>query len=201
MNTNPLFEVVRVDGDQVEFDYGVPREPGSMSTEMRPQLFVRRRQIPGTDRTLTQYFAYKRDASPTALLKALKVASGEEVDQFIRRTAVYLAAKLPGSYDCLVPAPSTKPLAALLADELAQRLMLPVMEPPKRSGKMSSIGVHQRTAAAVDMFDMSAQRNLKGHALIVDDFTTSGATFLGIAAALYRLGKITDVTAAGIAVI
>ena len=205
-----LTEVVGVNPEtsELEFDYQTPSQRGKLSTEFRylygiaPNPYSRSRLIPGTDRQLTQYFAYKRDQANIDTWKALKAAPDEVTNQFVKRTAIYLAAAIRRrhSIDAVMPAPSNSSLGSRLAAEIAARLGVPLLKPLPRNKEMKKVGVHQRTAAAVSNFDPEDQPKLNGNILVVDDFTTSGATSIGIAANLLMIPDVTDVVFTAISV-
>lgn len=199
-----LIEIATVDRrGRARIDYSIPREKGAMSTEIRPELFARSRSIPGTDKRIKMYFAYVRDGSGSDVVRSLKKVNTPSIEQFVNRTAIYLAAKLRGSepaFDAVMPAPSSSPLAGKLAAALATRLSAPLLSAPTKQGSMCSVHVSQRHAKAKDCFNVPDQPRMNGSILVVDDVTTTGATFVGLAANLYQYPDVTNVTGAGMAV-
>lgn len=201
-----MSEVAFVDVDQkLGVNYHVPKRKGYLPTEIRPELYTRKRLIPGTDRMLTQHFAYTRMGSEAEILRLIKSMDSPQAIQLARRTVVYLASQLrklyPDGFDAVMPAPSSKPLAKFMADELAVRLgNIPVLKPLNKAKSVQKTGVNQRMAAAVDNFDPGDQPNLNGRILIVDDFVTSSSTVVGVAANLLMVDDVTDVVAVGMAI-
>jgi predicted amidophosphoribosyltransferase len=210
LRARKLIEVVTADHGVPQVDYGTPFKRGAMSTGFRydpsgqPTPFQRHRLIPGTDRYLTQFFAYKRDAAPVDVLKALK-RNWElpVVQQLVRRAAVYLARAIRqhAAPDAVLPAPSSSGLSTQLARELAARLGgIPVLKPPRKVNRMAKIGVPERMKFAKQNFEVPDQPYMNGVILVVDDFTTSGATLVGLAANLLDHPDVTDVVAAALAI-
>jgi predicted amidophosphoribosyltransferase len=211
-----LQEIVTADDGAPRIDYSIPFQKGAMSTGLRrdaegePEPFMRRRLIPGHDRQLNQFFAYKRHACPTSVLHALKNYHGQaghqaslDVRHFIRRAAIYLARAIRNYYtvDAVIPAPSSTGLARQLAADLAVRLgNVPVLSPPERQRHMAAIGVGQRMRAAKANFKTPDQPWLNGTILIVDDFSTSGSTLVGIAGNLLDIPDVKDVIGAALAI-
>lgn len=190
-----LQEYVRLgaEGD-LDIDYHQPKAPAALRTQLRhdpaghPRPYVKNRRTPdGVN--VPQVLAYKKDDAPTPLLRAIKAVPTPAATQLVRRAAVFLAPALRAySIDAVMPAPSSKPLAALLAQELATRLgALPVLAPVEKVGSMTKLGVMDRMKAAATMFQASAQPQLRGTILVVDDYITSGATVIGLATALYAV--------------
>jgi predicted amidophosphoribosyltransferase len=202
-------EIIAMSQGQLAPDYSVPKMPGTLSTGFRysgkegrwadtgkglawrglPNPINRHRAIPGTDRILDQWAAYSKTGAPTELMKTIKGGQDPAVIHLVKRSAVYLASALSRNYhfDAVMAVPSSKPLASLLAKELALRLDAPLLDASlaKASKSALTMGVKQRmgrmgfTAQPVDF--------LKGTVLIVDDYITTGASSVAAAKALYDL--------------
>lgn len=190
-------------------DYKKPRAPGGFGTKLRrnfigePDPYIRHRPIPGTGRNLVQFVAYTRGKSSSDLLRAIKAqADTKTVQHLVRRAAIYLAHAIAAYYspDAVMPAPSSSPIASTFAAELAARLgQIPVVKPPSKVAQATKIGVLQRMAKAKNNFYVADQPRLNGIILVVDDYTTTGATMVGIAAGLLELPDVEDVIGVALA--
>lgn len=143
------------------------------------------------------FFAYYKDKAPTDVYHIVKQAP-PEAQHLVKRTAIYAAAFFRSHslvFDAVVAVPSSKPLARMLAKEIATRIQVPLLDGALvKMEKVGSIGVHQRMDHAVDNFVADDVPGLNGHILIVDDFSTSGSSIVGAAANLLMVPDVTDVT-------
>lgn len=198
---------VAAGGKTFSVDYNLKqRVPGTVSTEFNRNLrssdglYHRSRKIEGSDFTIHMYFPYGRDGAGTEVMDAIKAVDTAEKLHFVKRTAIFMASKLKKlGIDAVMPAPSADPLARMYAAELSVRLNAPLLKAPLKFQSMSSIPKNDRMRLAPDNFEVPDRMPwLKGHILIVDDFSTTQATFVGIAANLYMNPKVTKVTGVGL---
>ncbi len=203
MKLTLLTEVVFIGPSGLEIDYSVPRRKGYVSTDLTPgkggsHLIKRHRKIPGTSDTLTMYFTAYRDKSDADVVRAIKKVNTPAIAQLVRRVAIQAVAgfKAAGeSFDCVVPAPSSSPLAQTLASHIATRLGVPVVSAVYKDTAVGKIGVSQRMGTAWLNFNVADHApNLKGSVLVVDDASTSGSTLVGIAANLLLVANVSRVT-------
>lgn len=198
---------------ELNIDYSKPHHRGYFGTKIRrddagkPTLYKRQRQIPGTDKRLDMYYAYTRNNSGTDVLHAIKAMDKPMIANFVRRTAIYVAAALQRehrdilAFDAVVPAPSSSQLSKTFAKELADRLQVPMLDSPQKVKPQRKIGVQQRMAAAQHNFQVTDQPRLNGNILVVDDYSTSGGTLMGLAMNLYKLPDVEYVAGVAIATI
>lgn len=198
-----LLEAVYIDDDgELIIDYGAEAEPGQLSTRMGKRsgsfaAYKRAIRLATSNRDkLVLVGAYTTAKSDSELLMAIKAMGSREAEQFVARTAVFLARSvkklLPSYPDVIVPASSSKPLAGTLAKELGARLRVPVVdEIPKVSDrKMYQTHYKKRPYVAKELFDPAPADLLRGHVLIVDDFSTTGSTMMGLGAKLLEMQSV-----------
>lgn len=187
------------DKGEVELDYlrdsGRKREKGELRTAMRKSSKKDGQRVKGYQRTLKiapeftmpVIGAYSRTRDlPQELMQAIKAGSFVGSDQFIRRTAFYLATVLKNRGihpDCFLPLPSRagfpERLVRALKDYYPQAKLL---APPPKDGTVSSVWVVKRRAKAQTFYQSyTPDKRTKGTVIIVDDWFVTGASIAAVA--------------------
>lgn len=132
-------------------------------------------------------YAFTRKSVSGEYLDAVKLADFEGSGLMLGHVADYFAkAFLRHKFDTVVPAPSSKPLAAKLAEEIANRLNIPVGHFFSKIGKATDTDVSHRMD--VEKAALAINDLIYSDILLVDDFTTSNSTLMELATKLYNKG-------------
>lgn len=89
-------------------------------------------------------------------------------------------------WNCIVPIPSSKPLARGLAARIARKLRVRMHDVLSKSKRISTIPVRFRCREAARLF--RATRRVPKRVLLVDDYITTGASMLAAARTLTEKG-------------
>lgn len=212
-------EAIRIGTDgEIEIDYGADkarkRAQGDFKTQMRRSGKKAGRKIKGYNRKLTVapglkidvIGAYSRTKDlPMELLQGIKAGAFTGSDQFVKRTALYMAAILRErgiKPDFLLPLPSRAGfpmrLAKYLLDYLPGARLLP--QPPKIAS-VSSVWIPKRRAKAKQYYSEQPYplpARTSGTILIVDDWFVTGSSIAAVADLLIDkqiAGEIGDIQA------
>lgn len=139
------------------------------------------------DKILRIFTAFTRsDQIPAEQLDAIKLGNFEGADVMLSDIRRYFGRVFSGgNLTAVVPAPSTKPLAKMLAIAIAGELNIPVIEAFSKVSKASDTFVGRR-----DTFDKTKLNSdvIDGNILLVDDFVTTSFTLQEMARKLYNAG-------------
>lgn len=212
-------EAIRIGTDgEIEIDYDADkarkRAQGDFKTQMRRSGKKAGRKIKGYNRKLTVapglkidvIGAYSRTKDlPMELLQGIKAGAFTGSDQFVKRTALYMAAILRErgiKPDFLLPLPSRAGfpmrLAKYLLDYLPGARLLP--QPPKIAS-VSSVWIPKRRAKAKQYYSEQPYplpARTGGTILIVDDWFVTGSSIAAVADLLIDkqiAGEIGDIDA------
>ena len=212
----PVFTIDRNDPNDIE-DKNSPRHhPGEVRTHLRYDRSLGRRgtvdpysrtrpvvdtqlvpvNVGGIERKMMTIAAYTHtDVTPENLTR-LKQANWEGSEKMIDHAASYLAKAVEmHHFDGVVPVPSSKPLAKLLAQAIAGKLGTPIVDglfSKVKSGVDSIQAKHMSTHSWQRFKTQKFARTstpIDGNSyLLVDDISTTQSSLIELAGWLYKEG-------------
>jgi hypothetical protein len=210
-----LDEAIRIaDTGEVELDYDADRsrsrKRGDFRTKMNRTAKNKGRRVKGYKRTLRIYpdppndrpelnkievvAAYSRTKDlPMDLLQAIKAGSFQGSDQFVKRTALYLAAILREKGikpDYLIPLPSRAGFPLRLANALTNYVSgARMLQPPPKTASVGDTYIAKRRKKARDYYNADVYKlpsRARGTFLIIDDWFVTGSSIAAVAELLVR---------------